>query len=241
MYARQLAQRQRALERQAWQRHQQEQEALAGCTFAPAIDPASARMVQQGVRYGGSGMLVCSPAAGSASQDEAVRQQLQLLHRAGLNASASAALLTSQGSAHAASNDATAADGGANARAGAAPVPGGPCEAPPADSGDAWEAALAGPFSPSALRQAAPARPAARQRPPSAGASWGGRGGSPLKASERLYAHARDLQERQRLAPAVEEQVGDEGAGRSCWLGLRCLSLRRPPNCALSPAAACSA
>ena len=223
MYARQQAQRQRQLERQAAQRAEQEREAMAGCTFRPAVDARSQRMFARGLRYGVSGMAVGGPPSGAASLDEEVRRQLELLHSAGLNAAAAAAVLAGQGA---------GVPGGAEQD-----VPGGAeaCQpdAAPEPPGQLGE--LAGAAIPAALQQGPPSPV---RRPPSGSPAAAGLllspgvSGRPLSASARLFAHAIDLQERQRQAATLQAQASCYGGG---WWGraLRCrlyLPISGPPS-----------
>lgn len=78
LYDRERAHRQRLQERHAQQRRQQEEEALAGCTFRPAIDARSAQLCSRGVRYG-HGRVHARGASpeGGACMDETVRQQVR--------------------------------------------------------------------------------------------------------------------------------------------------------------------
>lgn len=232
MYARQQAQRQRQLERQAVQRAEQEREALSGCTFRPAVDDRSQRMFIRGLRYGGSGQAVGGPPSSAASLDEEVRRQLELLHSAGLNAAAAAAVLAGQGA---------GGPGGAEREVPGEAQPGGtesqPASGPPGQLGE-----LAGAAIPAAL-QGGPSSPP--RRPPSGSVAPAGLllspgvSGRPLSASARLYAHAINLQERQRQAAALQEQVRLVGAWweaglhccRECLaLPLRSLTLAVSPS-----------
>lgn len=247
VYERQRAQRQRALERQAWLRHQQEQESLACCTFKPAVDLHSARMFAEGVRYGSGRMVVCGPAAsGSTALDESVRKQLHLLHSAGLNAAAAAAMMSAQSRL----DSSRRMDG----------EPTGDATGMLADSEDAWLSCQSGAIAGAALPQAVsppaavapPSAPAQHPGPPLSGASPSAvsLSASPLKASIRLYAHSRELHERQRQAQLLQTQVSagyTRGSVGSVGLaGCRCarcgkqqpVELPYPPSslpCAPSP------
>lgn len=196
MYARQQAQRQRKMERLAAQRAEQEHEALAYCTFHPAVDARSQRMFASGVRYGGSRVV-----AGGPSVDEAVHRQLRLLHSAGLNAAAAAAVLAGQGLVSADDEPAEPASGSQPAQADLAAG-----EPVPTQPGD-----LSGAVIPSVLQQAAPS-PTRRQLSPASSVATAllspAVAGRPLSASARLYAHAVDLHGRQCQAAALWEQVG---------------------------------
>jgi len=208
MYARQQAQRQRQLERLAAQRAEQEHEALAPCTFRPAVDPKSQRMFARGVRYGSSRVV-----AGGSSVDEVVHRQLRLLHSAGLNAAAAAAVLAGQGLVSADSELAEPEIGAAlNGIQAAKPEPAEAGAPPPvaANPGDFSGAAI-----PSVLQYAAisPTRRQLSATSRIAGALLSPAiAGRPLSASARLYAHAVDLQGRQRQAAALRDQVSGP-----CW------------------------
>ncbi|PRW39317.1 pathogenesis-related genes transcriptional activator [Chlorella sorokiniana] len=202
MYARQQAQRQRQLERLAAQRAEQEREALAPCTFRPAVDARSQRMFASGVRYGGSRLV-----AGGPSVEEAVHRQLRLLHSAGLNAAAAAAVLASQGLVSAdAEQDQPEGDTPATTASQPAQPEAAPAEEEPKG---AQHDDLSGATIPSVLQQAA-ASPTRRQLDAAASNTPGAllglaAAGRPLSASARLYAHAVNLQERQRQAAALWE------------------------------------
>lgn len=230
MYSRQQAQRQRQLERLAAQRAEQEREALAPCTFRPAVDPKSQRMFATGVRYGGSRSMAGGP-AGSPSMDQAVHRQLLLLHSAGLNAAAAAAVLASQGLVPA---DDEPAEGGGNVPPGQLLQP----EPDPADPKQAHLGNLSGAAIPTVLQQAATS-PARRQlstaSTTAAALSSPAVVGRPLSASARLYAHAVDLQGRQRQAAAMWEQVGASAEGallRGMQAGQRACADHGPRLCA---------
>ena len=231
-------------------REQQEQQALSGCTFSPSIDPRSAALARQGVRYGTGGSRTAT-AASCSGLDEAVLLQLQALHGAGLNALAAADLLVAAGAAQtgcagtglgngggenaagqppmdapgdaAASSDAvTAASSLSSAAEGGAAGQPGPRRSDPAS-------ALAGACLPAAVLSPGAAQ---ARREPAAGpgaARLASRGlNSVLRASDRLYAHALNMQARQRQAPLELQHVRRSlpacccpaaGCGAAtCWL-----------------------
>lgn len=212
--------------RQELVRQQQEREQLAACTFSPAVDPRSKALFDSGVRYGcgplmaGGGAATCS-AAQAASMDAAVWQQLRVLHSAGLRASTAAAVLSRSVSRVGCSSGDLACGiaGTSGCHTGAPPQPGAQDEqgcsasfvtAKELDSGAAATAPpaqLAGSALPAALDSA----PLALQRQQSAPAQvtpgCERLVASPVKASDRLYAHARDLQRRQRDAQNEQAHV----------------------------------
>ncbi|KAL4440546.1 hypothetical protein ABPG75_003547 [Micractinium tetrahymenae] len=261
VYERQVGLRMRELQRRERVRQQQEREQLAACTFQPEVDPRSQALFESGVRYGCGSLMAggggaASSAAPAASMDAAVRQQLQVLHSAGLRASTAAAVLsrsvsrvgclggggegapmggtggTSGGagretgmvlplaeqdeecSAGFATAEGSSAGGAAwlvGAGAGASLPQGAPAGirqqhpsvtqtvsglTPPAQlAGAAMPAALASASQPPAHRQLSMPSPGGCVRLVA----------SPVRASDRLYGHARDLQQRQRLARSERE------------------------------------